>query len=165
MVRGYNQGTECSLTKKASRKDFVILCATLGTGFAASPLLSACGGSAEAEPGGGRPLNGGPGVGEGEAIVEVSGLKPGSALPFTDPESGEQAVLLRLESGEFAAYSALCTHRQCIVAYDREEDTLECPCHGSIFDPSNGAVVLEGPAPKPLPEIPVEVRDGKVVRA
>lgn len=164
MSRGYNQATESPLSKKASRKDFVLLCATLGTGFAASPLLSACGGSAEAEPGGGRTLNGGPEVGEGESIVEASGLKPGSALPFTDPESGEQAVLLRLESGEFAAYSAVCTHRQCIVTYDGEEDTLECPCHGSIFDPANGAVVLGGPAPKPLPEISVEVKDGKVVR-
>lgn len=164
MVRGYNQGTENPLAKKASRKDFVLLCTILGTGLTASPLLFACGASAEAEPGGGRPLNGGPEVGEGEAIVKESDLKPGSTFPFTDPESGEQAVLLRLQSGEFAAYSAVCTHWQCIVAYDREEDTLECPCHGSIFDPANGAVVLEGPAPNPLPEIPVEVRDGRVVR-
>jgi Rieske Fe-S protein len=142
----------------------VRLCAALGAGFAASPLLASCGRSAEVEPGGGEPLNGGPEVGEVEAIAEASGMKPGTALPFTDARSGEQAVLLRLESGEFAAYSALCTHQGCIVAYEAEEGMLECPCHGSIFDPTDGGRVEQGPAERPLPEVRVEVRDGEVVR-
>ncbi len=149
---------------RLSRKDFVRLCAALGLGTAASPLISACGRSAAGEPGGGRALNGGKEVGEGEIIAEVSKVEPGSAVPFTDAASGEQAVLLRLEGGEFAAYSAICTHQRCIVAYDGEESLLECPCHGSVFDPENGAEVLNGPAPRPLPEIPANVEDGRVVR-
>lgn len=165
MVREYRQGAGRPLTEKTSRKDFVLLCTALGTGIVASPLLSACGGSAEAEPGGGRLLNGGPEVGEGEVIADASVLEPGAALSFVDLDSGEQAVLLWLENGEFAAYSAVCTHRQCVVAYDKEDGTLECPCHGSIFDPENRAEVLEGPAPEPLSEIAVELRGGKVVRA
>jgi Rieske Fe-S protein len=147
-----------------SRKDFVRLCAGLGLGSAASPFLSACGGSTGGEPGGGRPLDGGPKVGEGGAIAEASGVEPGTAVPFVDASTGEQAVLLRLEGGQFAAYSAICTHQQCIVAYDGAEGTLECPCHGSIFDPANGAEVVSGPARKPLPEIPVRVEGGEVVR-
>lgn len=149
---------------RVSRKNFVRLCAALGLGSAALPLLSACRSSAAGEPGGGDPLSGGEKVGEGGVIAEVSRVEPGSAVPFTDAASGEQAVLLRFESGEFAAYSALCTHQRCIVAYDGEEGTLECPCHGSVFDPANGAEVLNGPAPRPLPEISVEVRKGRVVR-
>lgn len=52
----------------------------------------------------------------------------------------------------------------CVVAYDRGESTLECPCHGSIFDPANGAEVLNGPATEPLQKIAVKVRKGQVVR-
>lgn len=138
--------------------------AALGLGAACAPLAS-CGGSAEVEPGGGRTLDGGPEVGERETIVEAPEVKPGAAVPFTDASSGEQAVLLCLEGGEFAAYSAICTHMQCIVGYDGAEGTLECPCHGSVFDPANGAEVLNGPARRPLPEIPVRVEGGMVVRA
>lgn len=161
----WRQKEEHPRVNRLSRKDFVRLCAALSLGSAASPLLSACGSSAAGEPGGGDPLNGGTEVGEGEVIAEVSRVEPGSAVPFTEAASGEQAVLLRLESGEFAAYSAICTHQRCIVAYDGEEGLLECPCHGSVFDPANGAGVITGPAPRPLPEIAVEVRKGQVVRA
>lgn len=154
-----------TLCKGVSRREFVRLCGVIGTGLAASPFLAACGRSARAEPGGGKPLSGGPEAGDGETIVEASGVEPGSAVPFIDAASGEQGVLLRLQSGRLAAYSAICTHQGCVVAHDAEEGTLECPCHNSIFDPENGAEVLSGPAPSPLPEIPVKVEDGRVVRA
>jgi Rieske Fe-S protein len=72
-------------------------------------------------------------------------------------------MLVHLESGDFVAYSAVCTHQQCTVAYKNEQ--LACPCHGSVFDPASGAEVVNGPAQRPLPEIPVEVRDGEVFRA
>lgn len=153
--------------ERISRKKFIRLGAAVGLGSAAIPLVSACGGggvSAGGEPGGGRPLDGGPKVGKGETIAEASGVEPGAAVPFTDAGSGEQAVLLRLEGGQFAAYSAICTHQQCVVGYDKAEGTLECPCHGSIFDPANGAEVLNGPATRPLPEIPLRVEGGEVVR-
>lgn len=148
-----------------SRHGFVRLCAALGTGFAASPFLAACGKSADVEPGGGEPVSGGPEADEGQAIAQESEVETGGAVPFTDAGSGEQAVLLRLEDGRIAAYSAVCTHQGCIVAYDNEDGTLECPCHGSIFDPENGAEVLSGPASRPLPEITVRVENGRVVRA
>jgi Rieske Fe-S protein len=88
-------------------------------------------------------------------------VSPGSAVGFED--SGSPAVLVRLDSGEFVAYSAVCTHQACEVAY--RDGQLACPCHGSIFDPANGAAVVSGPARRPLPEVPVEVRGGEVVRA
>ena len=150
--------------RRVSRRNFVRLCAALGAGSAAFPLLSACGGSPEGEPGGGRRLDGGPEVGEGGAIAEVSGVEPGTAVPFVEASTGEQAVLVCLEDSSFVAYSAICTHQRCIVGYDGAEGTLECPCHGSIFDPTNGAEVLNGPATRPLPEIPVRFEGGKVRR-
>jgi cytochrome b6-f complex iron-sulfur subunit len=88
-------------------------------------------------------------------------VAPGSALKFKD--SGQPAVLVHLDSGDFVAYSAVCTHQGCTVAYKNGQ--LACPCHGSVFDPANGAAVVTGPAQRPLPELSVRVRGGEVVRA
>ncbi len=97
----------------------------------------------------------------GQAIARASEVAPGSALRFRD--SGQPAVLVHLQSGDFVAYSAVCTHQRCTVAYKNGQ--LACPCHGSVFDPANGGQVVSPPANRPLPEIPVEVRGGEVVRA
>lgn len=97
----------------------------------------------------------------GQAIARASEVPPGSAIKFTN--SGNPAVLVHLQSGSFVAYSAVCTHQGCTVAYNNGE--LACPCHGSVFNPANGGQVVNGPAQQPLPKIPVEVRNGEVVRA
>src|ERR671920_197378 len=97
----------------------------------------------------------------GTAIASESQVAPGSAYKFED--SGNPALLVHLENGDFVAYSAVCTHQGCKVAY--QDGNLACPCHGSIFDPANGASVVSGPAQRPLPEIPVKVEGGEVVRA
>jgi Rieske Fe-S protein len=39
---------------------------------------------------------------------------------------------------------------------------FDCPCHGSQFDATTGAV-LAGPAPAPLPKLTVTVSDGSVL--
>ncbi len=96
----------------------------------------------------------------GAAIASASEVAPGNAVTFKD--AGNPAVLVHLENGDFVAYSAICTHQGCIVAYKNGQ--LACPCHGSVFDPARGAKVVAGPAPKPLPEIPVKVKGGEVVK-
>jgi len=95
------------------------------------------------------------------AIVSESDVAPGSAVTFKD--AGSPAVLVHLDSGDFVAYSAVCTHQGCTVAYKNGQ--LACPCHGSVFDPANGAAVIAGPAPQPLPEIPVKVQGDDIVKA
>ncbi|QIN85317.1 Rieske 2Fe-2S domain-containing protein [Rubrobacter tropicus] len=97
----------------------------------------------------------------GSAIAQESEVAPGSAVKFKD--GGKDAVLIHLDDGNFVAYSAICTHAGCTVAYKNAQ--LACPCHGSVFDPANGAEVVSGPAQTPLPEIPVEVQNGEVVKA
>ncbi|MDQ3865061.1 MAG: Rieske (2Fe-2S) protein [Actinomycetota bacterium] len=94
-------------------------------------------------------------------MASESEVAPGSALPFKD--SGNPAILIHLKNGDFEAYSAVCTHQGCTVAY--KGGKLACPCHGSVFDPNKGAKVIAGPAPSPLPEIPVKVQGGEVVKA
>jgi ubiquinol-cytochrome c reductase iron-sulfur subunit len=54
------------------------------------------------------------------------------------------------------AYSRICTHVGCPVGlYEQTTHHLLCPCHQSTFDASTGATVVFGPAPRPLPQLPL----------
>ena len=162
--------------ERISRERFIRLGSALGVGAACASLV-ACGGGASSSGGGGsgggnggggdsgdgssKKSSGGGAKAGGTAIVSESEVAPGSAHKFED--SGNPAILVHLDNGEFVAYSAVCTHQGCDVAY--KDGNLACPCHGSIFDPADGAAVVTGPAQRPLPEIPVKVEGGEVVRA
>jgi cytochrome b6-f complex iron-sulfur subunit len=56
--------------------------------------------------------------------------------------------LIHPEGGIIAAYRK-CTHLGCAVPYVPAENRFHCPCHGSLYDKQT-AVVIGGPAPKPL---------------
>jgi cytochrome b6-f complex iron-sulfur subunit len=183
---------EEGVLEKISRERFIRLGTTLGVGAACASLV-ACGGGASSSgggsgggnsgggdsgggnygggshggnhgggsDGGSKKSSGGDAKAGGKAIASESQVAPGSAITFKD--SGDPAVLVHLDSGDFAAFSAVCTHQGCTVAY--KEGNLVCPCHGSTFDPADGAAVVTGPATRPLPEIPVKVQGGEVVKA
>lgn len=64
------------------------------------------------------------------------------------------------------AYSAICPHTGCEVAkWFAEAQRLECPCHFSQYDPKMGAAVVGGPAPRPLPALPLKAVDGRLIVA
>src|SRR5215211_2326790 len=163
---------EEEVLEKISRETFIRLGTALGVGAACASLV-ACGGGASSSGGGSdggksggsdsgsKKSSGGDAGAGGTAIASESEVAPGSALKFED--SGNPAFLVHLDNGEFVAYSAICTHQGCTVAY--KDGNLACPCHGSVFDPANGASVVAGPAQRPLPEIPVKVRGDEVVKA
>lgn len=56
----------------------------------------------------------------------------------------------------YVAYSQVCTHAGCLVD-GGDTATLSCPCHGSKFNVLEGAKVTGGPAPRPLPQLPLGV--------
>jgi Rieske Fe-S protein len=87
-------------------------------------------------------------------------------------------LLVRLDSATLAAdtraraadgvvaYTAICPHSGCEVdEWLPEEQILYCPCHASKFEPKNGARVVDGPAPRVLPALPLKVVDGQLVVA
>jgi ubiquinol-cytochrome c reductase iron-sulfur subunit len=65
------------------------------------------------------------------------------------------------------AYSKICTHVGCPVAlYEQTTHHILCPCHQSTFDASTGATVIFGPAPRPLPQLPLALdSSGYIVAA
>jgi Rieske Fe-S protein len=88
-----------------------------------------------------------------------SGLRPGDSLTYRNPDDGSPDIAVRTPDGALAAFSALCTHAGCEVAYRGNE--LRCPCHGAVFDARDGSV-KGGPAPRPLPRRRVAERDGRI---
>jgi Rieske Fe-S protein len=64
------------------------------------------------------------------------------------------------------AYALICTHAGCDVDdWLAEEQLLYCSCHSSKFDPKDGARVVDGPAPRSLPALPLRIVDRKLVVA
>ena len=82
-----------------------------------------------------------------------------------DPEKLSEQTKSRAADG-VVAYTAICPHAGCEVSdWVAAEQHLFCPCHDSTFDPRDGGRVLDGPAPRALPALPLKVVDGKLTVA
>lgn len=116
--------------------------------------------------------------------LTVADLEVGSliaAWPEGAIDSGDsQVVLLRLETDRLAAdprrqswapegyvaYSRLCTHMGCPVGlYQQDPQVLVCPCHQAAFDVFDQARPVQGPAVRPLPQLPLVIGDDGVLLA
>ncbi len=86
-------------------------------------------------------------------VTGLAALAGKSSAYFNHP-SGGLSILLSL-SGQWKAFSATCTHAPCTVGYSGSQ--IQCPCHGGIFDATNGNV-LSGPPPTRLPEYGVLIQ-------
>jgi glycine/D-amino acid oxidase-like deaminating enzyme/nitrite reductase/ring-hydroxylating ferredoxin subunit len=73
-------------------------------------------------------------------------IKPGTGkLLLVD---NRKIAAYRDESGQLFALNPVCTHAGCIVAWNGEEKSWDCPCHGARYN-IHGQV-LAGPAVQPL---------------
>ena len=70
-------------------------------------------------------------------------------------------ILIHLEEDQWRAFEQKCTHLACAVRYRADIHKIECPCHNGYFDPETGNV-LQGPPPRPLPQLEVVIKDDKV---
>jgi Rieske Fe-S protein len=74
---------------------------------------------------------------------------------------GDKVVITQPTAGQFKAFSAFCTHMACML--DKVANgTIDCPCHGSIFEITDG-VPVKGPATKPLPPVSISVENGNIM--
>jgi ubiquinol-cytochrome c reductase iron-sulfur subunit len=66
----------------------------------------------------------------------------------------------------FIAFSKLCTHAGCPVGlYEELTERMLCPCHQSLFVVTDAATPVFGPAPRPLPQLPLYIDDAGYFRA
>lgn len=85
----------------------------------------------------------------------------------------DSVVLVRVAEGTegsvegLIGYSKVCTHAGCPVGlFSGQAGVLYCPCHQAEFDATAGAAPLRGPAPRPLPRLPLRIADdGTLVAA
>ncbi|HVB05169.1 MAG TPA: Rieske (2Fe-2S) protein [Acidimicrobiales bacterium] len=91
---------------------------------------------------------------KGTRIGPASDVPVGGAASFTDPAQGVPALVVQVKQGTFHAFSAVCPHAGCQVQFDQQNDIFVCPCHGSTFNGSTGAVE-SGPAQAGLSPITV----------
>jgi cytochrome b6-f complex iron-sulfur subunit len=70
-------------------------------------------------------------------------------------------LLIRGETGEFSAFSATCTHLDCLVQYRSDLKHIWCACHNGHYDLHGRNI--SGPPPRPLSEFTVNVVNDEVV--
>ena len=121
--------------------------AACGSGSTAAVATTTTGGSSAS-----------PGSGSGGTILgAASEIPEGGGKIFTDAK----VVVTQPSAGEYKAFSAICTHMQCVVD-QVANGTIDCPCHGSQFSITDGHVVA-GPAPSPLPAKTIKHTSGNIV--
>jgi Rieske Fe-S protein len=133
--------------------------ASSGASAGAAASAASSGASAAASGSAGAGSGSASGSSGGTALAATSEIPVGGGMVF----KAAKVVVTQPVSGTFKAFSAVCTHMQCIV--DRVANgTIDCPCHGSKFKIADGAVAA-GPAPSPLPAETIKVESGKIVLA
>ena len=95
----------------------------------------------------------------GVEIAQVGEIPVRGVKLFTYPTAQDHCIMIRTGEDEYVAYSQKCTHLSCAVYYSAKHNRLECPCHQGFFSIKDGSV-LQGPPPRPLPQITLE-REGE----
>ena len=88
-------------------------------------------------------------------------LLPSDVKSLSEIRNGEAAIVggltkiavYRDNEGQYHAYSAVCPHMACVVQWNNDEKSFDCPCHGSRF--TCEGKVINGPAKTDLSEVDV----------
>ena len=111
-------------------------------------------------------------------VAKVSSLAAVTPAVFNYPLDDEPNVLVKLgqkaeggvgPDGDIVAFSVICQHLGCVVGFQAPGSSPTCNssykaagpvgyccCHGSAYDLADGAKVIGGPAPRPLPQVTLE---------
>jgi arsenite oxidase small subunit len=111
--------------------------------------------------------------------ANVNTMEDNQYLTFYYPLDNEPNLIMKLgvsvpggvgPDSDIVAFSDICQHLGCnpgfvpkgqspIVnkSYVAPNAVMYCPCHGSIYDVTDGAKVIGGPAPYPVPQVTLKV--------
>ena len=112
-------------------------------------------------------------------VGNVSALQVNTPVTLNYPLDNEPNFLIKLgekaeggvgPDGDIVAFSSICQHLGCIWAFQAAGTSPPCAasfvakgpiayccCHGSQYDLLNGARVIGGPAPQPVPSVILKV--------
>jgi len=179
-------GTSCRCLDpaRATRRDVLTIASVIGASLAPIPVL--------ADPASERPKQGDFLVSiESESTDALApkdiplGGPPVLAWPMDPADKTvrkgsrlNKVLLVRLDPATLAgvtkeraadgvvAYSAICPHAGCEVnVWAADQQVLECSCHFSHYNPREAAAVIDGPAPRALAALPLDIVDGKLAVA
>ena len=97
-----------------------------------------------------------------KALGTAANMKVGEPVAFTYPDDSSPCTVVRMkgsvENGvgpgrDIVAFSTLCTHKGCPVAFDASSGCFKCPCHFSTFDAEKAGQMICGQATENLPRI------------
>ncbi|MET7393036.1 Rieske (2Fe-2S) protein [Dactylosporangium sp. NPDC005572] len=127
-------------------------------GVTAVTVLAACGDD-DSDSGSSGSDNGGStgGAAAGGVLATKADIPVGGGKIFTD---GGGVVVTQPASGQFKAFSSICTHQQCVVS-EVSDGSIHCKCHGSAFSAADGSVKT-GPATKALEEKQLKVEGDNI---
>lgn len=108
-----------------------------------------------------------------KVIAHAGQLRENVPLAFTFPDTSSPCAVVKLGTPvprgvgpgrDIVAFSVLCTHMGCPVAYDSGTREFKCPCHFSTFDAEKSGQMISGQATEKLPAIVLDYNasDGTV---
>ncbi len=71
------------------------------------------------------------------------------------PFGSTPGILITVAPGEYRAFSAICTHLECTVQYEKASKRIWCACHNGYYDLHGRNIA--GPPPRPLTHYTVQV--------
>jgi arsenite oxidase small subunit len=99
-------------------------------------------------------------------IGSVASMKVNAPVAFSFPDESSPCTALKLgrpvpggvgPDKDIVAFSSLCTHMGCPIAYDSSTRTFRCGCHYSVFDAEMSGQMVCGQATENLPQVTLEV--------
>jgi len=100
-----------------------------------------------------------------QSVVTATKMTAGAPVAFSYPDASSPCVAVKLGAPvpdgvgpdrDIVAYSALCTHMGCPVAFDSGTNTFKCGCHYSLFDAEKSGQMICGQATENLPRVRLE---------
>lgn len=97
-----------------------------------------------------------------KAVAVAGQFRQGTPLQFSYPDAASPCLAVKLgtpapggvgPSRDIVAFSMMCTHMGCPIAFDASTNTFKCGCHYSMFDAEKGGQMIAGQATENLPRI------------
>lgn len=67
----------------------------------------------------------------------------------------DPVIVVRAAENDYRAFSATCTHLDCIVGFQKDRNRIWCNCHGGAYDLTGRNIA--GPPPRPLTPFKVDL--------